>query len=428
MSNRKNVIILVLSHYEEPYVMLENCIKQTWAKHNLDNVNVFFYHGGDKESVEGDKIITNYPEGFHNIGYKTIRSFEILLQNNNFDYIFRTNSSSYVNIEKLVDYLDDKPVDNFYHGIIGHHGDVNFASGCGYFLSRDVVEKVVENKNNWSHQIIDDVAIALLLRSIGIYPTLAPRLDIDSIIDDEYYVMGKKLEKSLIDQNFHFRCKTGGDRTGEIKIMNKLKNKFSNMNEVKKELSMYDILCNTPSDINEHLPVIKKYASECSSLTEMGTRFVISTWALVESNPKKITCYDINLQFFLQGKKNIEEVCQERNIEFNFIEGDTLKIEIENTDLLFIDTLHRYEQLLGELNRHAKDVNKYIILHDTFTFANVDEFIYQHASDIIKSNVSRNKGLAQAIVDFLETEEGQKWQIHDVYTNNNGLTVLKKLN
>lgn len=428
MSNRKNVIILVLSHYEEPYVMLENCIKQTWAKHNSDNVNVIFYHGGAEEEVKDDKIITNYPEGLHNIGYKTIRAFEILLQNNNFDYIFRTNSSSYVNIERLVEYLDDKPLDNFYHGIIGHHGDINFASGCGYFISKDVVEKVVENKDNWPHQIIDDVAIAFLLRSIGIYPTLAPRLDIDSIIDDDYYVMGKKLEKSLIDKNFHFRCKTGGDRTGEIKIMNKLKNKFSNMNEIANESNIYSVLCNTPSDINEHLPVIKNYASECSSVTEMGTRFVISTWALVEANPKKITCYDINLNFFLQGKKNIEEVCASKNIEFKFIEADTLKIEIENTDLLFIDTLHRYEQLIGELNLHAKNVNKYIILHDTISFANIDEFIYQHASDIIKTTESKKEGLAQAITDFLKTEEGEKWKIHDVYTNNNGLTVLKKLN
>jgi hypothetical protein len=160
----------------------------------------------------------------------------------------------------------------------------------------------------------------------------------------------------------------------------------------------------------------------------MGTRFVISTWALVEANPKKITCYDINLNFFLQGKQNIEEVCKSKNIEFRFIEGDTLKIEIENTDLLFIDTLHRYEQLIGELNLHAKNVNKYIILHDTISFANVDEFIYQHASDIIKTTESKKQGLAQAITDFLETEEGEKWKIHDVYTNNNGLTVLKKLN
>ena len=102
MSNKKNIIILVLSHYKEPFVMLENCIRQTWAKHDFNNVKVFFYHGGNEETIKDDKILINYPEGFQNIGYKTIRSFEILLKNNEFDYIFRTNSSSYVNIDNLV--------------------------------------------------------------------------------------------------------------------------------------------------------------------------------------------------------------------------------------------------------------------------------------------------------------------------------------
>ena len=176
------------------------------------------------------------------------------------------------------------------------------------------------------------------------------------------------------------------------------------------------------------MPTIKKYASECDSVTEMGTRFVVSTWALVEATPKKIFCYDIKLDFFLEGKLNIEEVCESKNIDFKFIEADTLKVQIENTDLLFIDTLHRYEQLFGELNRHAKDVNKYIILHDTVTFSDVDEFIYQHASDIIKTKQTEKVGLKMAIDDFLETENGSEWEIHEVYTNNNGLTVLKKIN
>jgi hypothetical protein len=217
MSNRKNVIILVLSHYEEPYVMLENCIKQTWANHNLDNVKVFFYHGGEDECIYEDKIITNYPEGSHNIGYKTIRAFEILLKNNNFDYIFRTNSSSYVNIDKLVDYLDDKPVNEFYHGIVGNHGGINFASGCGYFISKDLVEKVVENKNKWNHRFMDDVSLACLLRDIGIYPTISKRLDITHT----------PVPDNIFDY-FHFRCKTSGDRIGDVRIMNELKSKLKN--------------------------------------------------------------------------------------------------------------------------------------------------------------------------------------------------------
>lgn len=191
---------------------------------------------------------------------------------------------------------------------------------------------------------------------------------------------------------------------------------------------MYEILCNTYSDIHEHLPTLKKYASECGTITEMGTRFVVSTWAFVEANPKKINCYDINVNFFLEGKKNIEEVCKNKNIEFKFTQADTLKIQTEETDLLFIDTLHRYEQLFNELSLHAKKTKKYIILHDTANFANNDEDLYDHASDIIKSKSSSEKrGLVPAINDFLETREGKNWFIFDVYNNNNGLTVLKRV-
>lgn len=189
---------------------------------------------------------------------------------------------------------------------------------------------------------------------------------------------------------------------------------------------MYNILCETPSDINEHLPTLKSIASECESVTEMGVRFVTSSWALVEASPKKLTCYDINSNFFEEGKGNIEEVCNNKNIDFKFIESDTLKLEIENTDFLFIDTLHTYDQLYRELNLHSKNVNRYIALHDTVSFGYIDEFIYEHASDIIKNGNCENVGLVKAINDFLLTEEGKNWTIDKVYENNNGLTILKR--
>ena len=37
---------------------------------------------------------------------------------------------------------------------------------------------------------------------------------------------------------------------------------------------------NVPSDINEHLPTLYKYASECESVFETGIRGCISSWAI----------------------------------------------------------------------------------------------------------------------------------------------------
>ena len=105
-------------------------------------------------------------------------------------------------------------------------------------------------------------------------------------------------------------------------------------------------------------------------------------------------------------------------------------MNIEETDLLFIDTLHRYFQLYNELGLHAKNVKKYIILHDTETYGEVDEPLYAPQIPVKMSEKvirTKAKGLKQAISDFLNTtKEGKNWKIKEVFTNNNGLTVLER--
>jgi hypothetical protein len=180
---------------------------------------------------------------------------------------------------------------------------------------------------------------------------------------------------------------------------------------------------NMISDINEHINTLYEYGKECSHITEMGVRWVSSTWPLIYSKPKKMISYDI------VKNENINEVinlASEYNIDYTFIEGDVLNLEIEPTELLFIDTLHTYNQLYSELNKHSQNVSKYIILHDTISFGNIDENIYNHASDIVKSINSGKIGLINAINDFLVSNNGKYWKIKEIFTNNNGLTILER--
>ena len=180
---------------------------------------------------------------------------------------------------------------------------------------------------------------------------------------------------------------------------------------------------NMISDINEHINTLYEYGKECSHITEMGVRWVSSTWPLIYSNPKKMISYDI------VKNENINEVinlASEYNIDYTFIEGDVLNLDIEPTELLFIDTLHTYNQLYSELNKHSQNVSKYIILHDTISFGNIDENIYNHASDIVKSINSGKIGLINAINDFLVSNNGKYWKIKEIFTNNNGLTILER--
>lgn len=62
-----------------------------------------------------------------------------------------------------------------------------------------------------------------------------------------------------------------------------------------------------------------------------------------------------------------------RGTTFCFIQASTLDIEIDETDLLFIDTQHTYAQLIAELRKHHSKVRRWIALHDTMIFGEVGD-------------------------------------------------------
>lgn len=179
-------------------------------------------------------------------------------------------------------------------------------------------------------------------------------------------------------------------------------------------------------DINEHLPLLRSYASECNHVTELGTRFAVSTLSFLIGKPKKVVSIDLNYHFYKPYEEEVNRFAKECEVDFKFIQADALKINIEETDLLFIDTLHTYEQLSKELRRHENKVRKWIILHDTITFGHTDEIFYSNGniSDVLTKETTIKKGLVPALNDFLT--ENKNWYIKETFTNNNGLTILQK--
>lgn len=190
---------------------------------------------------------------------------------------------------------------------------------------------------------------------------------------------------------------------------------MSNLNEISREMNSlqeyYDYKQSLIGDIEQHMPTLKKYAEECDHIIEMGVGLVNSTYALLMGKPKKMISYDFQPQLVSHIKDLVKN-----DTDFEFIVADTRFIEIDETDLLFIDTAHDYRQLKIELAKHADKSKKYIILHDTTTFEFSDE------NDNQQPGI---KGLWPAIEEFLTMNP--RWVIHERYTNNNGLTILKRL-
>ncbi len=168
--------------------------------------------------------------------------------------------------------------------------------------------------------------------------------------------------------------------------------------------ALYQKLCLTTLDINEHLPILRRYSEAVDHVIEFGVREGNSTVALACGRPKSLTSYDIN-----EMPKGLKPILSEVT-DFRFIQQCVLSIDIEETDLLFIDTYHSFGQLQAELALHASKVRKFIISHDTFTFGSMGED-------------GKQPGLTEAIGEFIAPG---LWKKAEEFKNNNGLIVLER--
>lgn len=170
-------------------------------------------------------------------------------------------------------------------------------------------------------------------------------------------------------------------------------------------------LCEIPSDINEHLPLLRALASQCEHVTEFGVRYAFSTVALIAAQPKTLVSWDINPLAILSS-----EVASISNFggrtEFQPRVGDTLRIHIEETDMLFIDSFHTGKQIKYELERHWAKVKKFLVFHDTVTFGEVGED-------------GQRPGILDVISWWRRTQVFPLWRPVLNLRNNNGLAVLQ---
>jgi hypothetical protein len=174
----------------------------------------------------------------------------------------------------------------------------------------------------------------------------------------------------------------------------------------------YRVARDTVSDINEHLEILKALADEVSHVTEMGTRTGSSTRAFLVSDVK-LRAYDL---FLDERVSELFSIAKQMGKDVQYTQADVLQIQIEETDLLFIDTWHAYDQLIEELRLHAPKVRKYIAFHDTQTFGTKCETFM---------GKSGSNGLLPAIIHYM-IESGDQWKFKIHRTNNNGLTVIER--
>jgi hypothetical protein len=168
----------------------------------------------------------------------------------------------------------------------------------------------------------------------------------------------------------------------------------------------YQLACQTTSDINEHLPVLRLLASLSPSVVELGVRGGVSTIALLAGRPESYIGYDLAV-----APPRLKELADMEGVAYQHRIANTLaEINPPSCDLLFIDTLHQGPQVEQELRIFAPGCWRFIACHDTVTFGEHGE--------------GGGEGLWAGIRRWLA--DSPEWRVLIEYPNNNGLLVLTR--
>ncbi len=184
-------------------------------------------------------------------------------------------------------------------------------------------------------------------------------------------------------------------------------------------------------DIGEHMPLLKKLAAECPTVTEIGLGLVISTWGILEGlaeNPAPTRSY-IGIDIAIPNADSLNlarRLAEAQGISFTFRHGNDLTLDIEPTDLLFIDSMHTYCHLSYELDTFSPKVRKYIAMHDTSEpWGNRDDAEYCGNRSEYPPHYDRGKrGLWPAVSDFLR--RNHEWTLLERHHNCHGFTILQR--
>lgn len=160
-------------------------------------------------------------------------------------------------------------------------------------------------------------------------------------------------------------------------------------------------------DINEHLDRLRELAAQVETVTEFGVRDGFgSTVAFLQ--PKHVTLTSFDIAPCPNGSL-LHRAAEGR---WHFYQDNTLTMPmIAETGMLFIDSLHTYEQLRAELVRHGNQARHFLAFHDTGTFG-------------WRGEDGSLPGLWDAIIEFCLMH--RHWRLIERRSNCNGLIVLER--
>lgn len=181
------ILIAVLACDNSYYnYLVDKGIRKTWGSRHYSDVEIVYYYGRPDTNCkeENNNIFVNIEDTFTNISKKNLKFFEYILKNKTFDFLYRVNASSYVNVSNLKQLIKNWKKTKVYSGLCSTYINeqnvgIPFVSGAAFCMTPDIVKLVLDNKEKINHNYIDDIGLGdLLIRQLNIIPFNLRRQDI----------------------------------------------------------------------------------------------------------------------------------------------------------------------------------------------------------------------------------------------------------
>ena len=191
---RMKILYLVIASRKRPWNAIQKAQNRTWVQ-SLGADDQLFYIFGDgslgkssryfkdfhstflpklgieqrNENIQplvhkGERVLVfRSKEGYDQLLTNTLSAIKFALENEHFDYIVRTNSSTFWIPANVRSVLEHNRESNLYAGASSEHQNIPYVAGYGIIFSRDTAQFLVKNAKAIDARIIDDVAIGKIL-------------------------------------------------------------------------------------------------------------------------------------------------------------------------------------------------------------------------------------------------------------------------
>jgi hypothetical protein len=129
--------------------------------------------------------------------------FKYFIEETTSDFLYMSNSSSYVNIENLLNFVSNLSPFEIYGGTMNTFAGIDYASGSNRIISRDLVKYVIDNFDQWDFTYVEDVSLGKILEGKYSKNPKIKSLTLESENEIE------NLSSGTIKATIHFRLKSG---------------------------------------------------------------------------------------------------------------------------------------------------------------------------------------------------------------------------